>query len=339
MAQNKAAFLDGANVPLRVGDLDMPKAEPDRVVVRNRAVAVNPADWKIQDNPAFIHSFPLVLGGDAAGEVIEVGVNVRNVKVGDRVLGHGVCLGTQVPTDGCFAFYTSLPASNTAVIPSSVSFAEASVLPLCLDTAAQGLYGAVEDGFLGLTYPSIRPTPIGKVIVVWGGSSSVGACTTQLAVASGVEVIAVASQRNFDFCKKCGASQVFDYKSNSVVQDIVEAVEAIGASFAGVYDAISELGQSYEPALEILKILGRGNFAVVAPPPKSLPQNVKSRMIIAINSESRPLWRDYITPALENGLLKCLPEPMIVGRGLDAIQEGLDTNKKGVSAKKVVIEL
>ncbi|KAI0145626.1 putative quinone oxidoreductase [Xylariaceae sp. FL1272] len=339
MAQNKAAFLDGANARLRVGDLDMPKADADRVVVRNRAVAVNPADWKIQEDPSFIRSFPLVLGGDTAGEVIKVGANVKNVKVGDRVLGHGHSLGTQVPTDGCFAFYTSLPASNIAVIPSSVSFAEASVLPLCLDTAAQGLYGAVEDGFLGLPYPSRQPTPIGKVIVVWGGSSSVGACTIQLAVASCVQVIAVASQHNFDFCKKCGASQVFDYKSGSVVQDIVEAVKTIGASFAGVYDAISQPGQSYEHALEILKTLGGGNLAAVAPPPESLPGNVKSKMVIAINSESHPLWADYITPALERGLLKCLPEPMIIGQGLDMIQKGLDANKGGVSARKVVVEL
>jgi hypothetical protein len=46
-----------------------------------------------------------------------------------------------------------------------------------------------------------------------------------------------------------------------------------------------------------------------------------------------------VTEALEKGKLLPIPEPLIVGKGLERIQEGLDTNKKGVSAKKVVIEL
>lgn len=50
------------------------------------------------------------------------------------------------------------------------------------------------------------------------------------------------------------------------------------------------------------------------------------------------LGADYINPALEQGKLQCLPEPLVIGKGLDAVQKGLDKNKEGVSAKKVVIE-
>ena len=100
-----------------------------------------------------------------------------------------------------------MPASTTAVIPSSISFADAAVLPLAFDTAAVGLY-ATAEGHFGLPFPSLNPSPIGKSIVVWGGSSSVGVVTIQLAVASGVKVITVASPRNFDLCKKCGATEV-----------------------------------------------------------------------------------------------------------------------------------
>ena len=65
----------------------MPSPGPDEVVVRNRAVAVNPVDWKIQTSGgAFLKAWPVVLGTDIAGDVHEVGSNVTKFKKGDRVL-------------------------------------------------------------------------------------------------------------------------------------------------------------------------------------------------------------------------------------------------------------
>ena len=122
---------------------------------------------------------------------------------------HTISLLTNDPTDGGFQLYSAAQAATTAVIPSNVSYTEGSVIPLALDTAAVGLYSSTSDGCLGLPFPSLKPSPSGKTIIVWGGSSSVGALTIQLAVASGAEVVTTASSRNFDFCKKCGASEVF----------------------------------------------------------------------------------------------------------------------------------
>jgi len=51
------------------------------------------------------------------------------------------------------------------------------------------------------------------------------------------------------------------------------------------------------------------------------------------------IWRDWVPKALETGLLKCVPEPLVVGKGLEHVQKGFYENKKGVSAKKVVVEL
>lgn len=110
--------------------------------------------------------------------------------------------------EGGFQLYSSAKADKSAIIPQSVSFAEGSVIPLALDTAAVGLYTSASDGGLGLPYPSLKPSSSGKTIFVWGGSSSVGALTIQLAVASGAKVVTTASKHNFEFCKKCGASEV-----------------------------------------------------------------------------------------------------------------------------------
>lgn len=133
-----------------------------------------------------------------------------------------------------------------------MSFKQAVVLPVAVSTAAAGLY---LPKYLGLPYlPSSNPKPTGKTLLVWGGASSVGAVTIQFAVASGLRVITTASPANHEFVKAMGASAVFDYRSPSVVEDIVKELE--GSDLAGVYDAISE-EPSFEPITEILKRVGR----------------------------------------------------------------------------------
>lgn len=162
---------------------------------------------------------------------------------------------------------------------------------------------------------------------------------TQLAVAAGAKVIATASSHNFDFCKECGASEVFDYKSSSVVDDVASAVRATGGEFAGVFDAVSIQDQSMKSSFDIVLKLGGGNMAVVLPPPKDKPFGVTVGMVLGLSPSTHKIWRSYITPALQEGKLKCMPPPLIVGNGLEAVQQGLDLSRSGVSAKKVVIEL
>lgn len=121
---------------------------------------------------------------------------------------HTISLATNDPGDGGFQLYSKAKAGKAAVLPDSISFAEGSVIPLALDTAAVGLLTDTSEGGLGLSYPSLKPAPTDKTIFVWGGSSSVGTLVTQLAVASGARVVTTASQHNFEFCKKNGASEV-----------------------------------------------------------------------------------------------------------------------------------
>ena len=141
------------------------------------------------------------------------------------------------------------------------------------------------------------------------------------------------------FSPPAKVSQVISYKKASVVDDVVAAVKSVGGTFAGVYDAISLQDQSYKYTLSILEKLGGGNLTTVNPNPENVASNVKCGNVLCLSPLTHPLWKDYITKALESGQLKCLPEPTIIGKGLESCQAGLDENKKGVSAKKVVIEL
>ena len=57
------------------------------------------------------------------------------------------------------------------------------------------------------------------------------------------------------------------------------------------------------------------------------------------NEASDAVWGKWVPGALEDGSLKCKPDPLVVGQGLDKIQEACDKLAAGVSAKKIVVEL
>lgn len=280
-----------------------------------------------------IETWPKVLGSDVAGEVHEVGSNVKAFKKGDRVAGITQGLLNGNPDEGAFALYTRLSTKNAAVIPSNVPFTDAAVLGMAIGTATSGLNG---KDYLNQPFPGVDAKSTGRVLVVYGGSSAIGSMTTQLATAAGIRVISIASSKNFEFCRKCGASDVFDYNDSNVVDDVVKAVGK--DTFAGIYNAIST-EDTYKIALPILEKLGGGNMATSQPPPEKLPEKVNAAQMFGEGDHSAPVWQKFVTKALESGQLKCLPEPMVIGRGLQSLQEAMDRVKAGMSAKKVVIEL
>ncbi|KAM0145560.1 hypothetical protein ACHAQE_011205 [Botrytis cinerea] len=336
---NQAAWLDGVGHTFRVGPIDMPTIDTNEVVIKNHSIAINPIDWKVRDLGWLIQTWPMVLGCDAAGVVTDVGSDVHHVKKDDRVIGHTVSLMSQKPKNGAFQRYVAVEAAKVAKIPESLSFNDACVVPLALDTAATGLFSDRDQGYLGLEWPTLPAKTSDKKLIIYGGSSSVGALGIQLAAATGAYVIAVASPKNFDFCRSCGAHEVFDYNDPAVADHVIQAVKAATpADFVGILDTISQ-DESFKIVVPILKKLRSGNLATVLPGPSDIPATSKTNYIEGINNTVDPLWANFITPALEQGKLKCLPKPYVIGRGLESVEEGCLANKKGVSAKKLVIEL
>jgi NADPH:quinone reductase-like Zn-dependent oxidoreductase len=124
--------------------------------------------------------YSAIVGEDIAGDVVEVGSGVTGFEVGDRVVGHSL---------STFQTYPVIKEHMVSLISSSVSYEEASVIPLGLSTALMGLF---HKDFLALQYPSIDPKPTGKTLLIWGGSTSVGSNAIQAAVAAGYEVITTA---------------------------------------------------------------------------------------------------------------------------------------------------
>ncbi|KAH6698466.1 chaperonin 10-like protein [Leptodontidium sp. MPI-SDFR-AT-0119] len=344
--KNQAAWLVNAGEPLLVSDAPLPTPGPGEMVVKNGAVAINPIDCHMQDIGIFVQQWPTILGADIAGEVYAVGPDVQNFKKGDRVIGHTINMITGRPEDGAYAQYVVVPVNQAAILPDEISYTNGVVVPFALVTAVHALSNKVPSAAmpgvltpaLGLPFPSLEPSPIGKTLVVYGGSSSVGAMTIQLAKAAGIYVIAIAGAHNADLCRRCGADEVFDHKDPAVVERVLAAIAKSGNELAGIVDPISSAG-SYAHDIAILAKQGGGQIAGSHPPPVEVPAAVKAGMFYAVSDIAAPVWKDYVTPALKAGKLQCLPPPTVVGKGLEFVQEGLKKSNAGVSGTKVVIEL
>ena len=146
-----------------------PHAEPGAIVVRVTAASINPVDWKIRSGAArdrFPVTFPAVLGRDAAGEVVEIGDNVKQFHVGDRVLGL---------VHKAYAELVTAPVECWAKVPEGLDLHVAGALPLVLLTGAQ------------LIEEAVAPER-GHRVLVTGAVGSVGRVAVYAAMQCGAEV-------------------------------------------------------------------------------------------------------------------------------------------------------
>lgn len=339
MPSNNAAWLTAKGKPLEIRPAPYTPPEENEIVIKNAVVAVNPVDNVMQDLAYFSVNYPAILGLDVAGTVVEVGKGASRFKVGDRVLGHAIGFATRQDKHSAFQEYTVLISNMSSPIPDNLPFERAVVIPVGLSTASSGLF---QKGFLELDYPLLEPKSNGKTLLVWGGASSVGSSSIQLAVASGYEVLATASPKNFDLVKKLGASQVFDYNSTTVVKDIVVALD--GRELVGVFDSISR--DTVDKVLEIVtQSQGRASVVTTLSPPaaEKIPAGVSIKHTRATeikdNEISKVIYEDFLPKALAAGKYVPALNPYVAGNDLESVQAGMDIVKKGVSATKVVIAL
>ncbi|KAI0384325.1 oxidoreductase [Hypomontagnella monticulosa] len=340
MSTNYAALLAGhKKKPLLVDEVDDRFADENEIVVKNAAVSINRIDVTMQETPWGNFSYPLILGTDVAGEVVEVGSQVSQFGVGDRVLGHALRLATEDDRHGAFQNYTVLMPNMACTIPQSLSYEKAVVLPLSVSTAAAALF---QDKTLALQPPSVYPQKKGEWVIVMGATGSVGSNGVRLAVAAGYDVIATASPRSSDLAKQLGATLVVDYKSSNLVDDLVGALS--GKILAGVFDANGQEDTIKAAIATVSRCDGKKSVATVGDwiDPKWVPKDVKAETIMAIdireNQVSRMVYEDFLPNALAAGKYMQYPEPLIFGEGLGSIQDAMEESKKS-AGKKVVVTI
>ncbi len=273
----------------------------------------------------------------------------------ERVDRH--CASYTEPAKGGFQKYTIVHHNRVAELPYEIGTAQGVVLPLGISTAAAGLY---QKDFLNLPFPTLKPDALDRTVIIWGGSSSVGSCCIQLAVASGATVVTTASPSNFEYCRKLGADQVFDYHDDDVEDQIVKALK--GKTVVGAYHAVGADGAVQACARIVDRTKGKAIVVTVrGVPEKGIPSSVRAKSSKRLTTPIRGcygsadlcclvgsgaifdndvgpyIWRDFLPKALDQGKILPKPDPLIVGEELRSVQLGLDKQKKGVSAQKVVV--
>ena len=369
---NQAAWINAKGRPLTVSAAPMPQPGVGEILIRNRAIALNPFDGVVQTLGSMVTpwlTYPAILGSDVTGEVVAVGASVSRFKPGDRVLGLalGIDRLANRATEGGFQNYVILRQEAATAIPGSISFERAAVLPLAVATAACGLF---LDDQLGLRTPSLEhPEPISKTVLIWGGSTSVGSAAIQLAAAAGYEVVTTASPRNFDYVRGLGASQVFDYNDASVVATMVKSLS--NRDMAGALAIAAGSGAS---CIEVMSRCRGHRIVSMASSPlpidnapltkqffwklTHLPRLAAGFLGLAIrarirgvairsiwgtalmkNTLGKTIFNDFLGPALASGRFVPAPNPLVAGHSLEAIPEALALLRRGVSASKIVVSL
>lgn len=195
-----------------------PECGSDDVIVAVKACSLNYHDLFTRNGmPGITLDLPRICGLDAAGEIAEVGANVVDWKVGDRVLidprdrqGAGLFGET---LDGGLAEYARVPTHQLVPIPGNVSFADAASLPVAYGTAHRMMVTRGEV------------TAEDKVLIL-GASGGVGTGALLLAKIIGAEVVACgSSQAKLDALTEMGADHVIDYTEVDFVKEIWKLYE------------------------------------------------------------------------------------------------------------------
>jgi NADPH:quinone reductase-like Zn-dependent oxidoreductase len=199
----RAIAVEEFGGPVTLMDLPIPKIGADQVLIRVGAAGVNPFDWKVADGALEgerEHSFPLILGFDAAGVVERVGADVTGLAEGDEVYGY--LLKSEIG-GGTYAEYVSAPAAIVARKPETIGFAEAAALPTPGLTALDLI-------------DAVNPTDRDTVLIV-GATGGVGSYAVQLAARRGARVIATARRANEAFIRGLGAAETIDHTTEDIV--------------------------------------------------------------------------------------------------------------------------
>ncbi|MEV1080331.1 NADP-dependent oxidoreductase [Streptomyces sp. NPDC050211] len=183
----KAILFDrfGGTEVLREADIEVPQPGPGQVRVRVKASGVNGLDGKIRSGmleAVYPTTFPSVPGGELAGVVDAVGEGVRDVQVGDEVLGWA--------DTGSYAEYAL--ATIVAPKPADLEWQDAAALPVASETAERVL------NLLGVT--------AGETVLMHGAAGGVGTLAVQLATARGARVIGTAGPANQAYLTSLGAT-------------------------------------------------------------------------------------------------------------------------------------
>ena len=234
----KAAIIHetGSEDVFRYEDVPDPQPRPRQVLVRIESASVNRGDLFRRDGSyggGTAPSLPLIIGWDVAGTVIEVGSEVRNREVGQRVVA-------TLPHGG-YAEMTAVNEAGTVPIPDNVSFDEAASIPIVFLTS----------WFALLNVANLKE---GETALIQSAGSGVGMAGIQIAKHLGCTVITTAgSQEKLDKARELGADHCINYTESDFLAETMSITDRAGVDV--VLEAVG--GEVLTKSIEALAMGGR----------------------------------------------------------------------------------
>lgn len=259
----------------------VPQITADEVLIKVEAAGV--AAWDALEREGEYDgafgtptTFPYTLGWDGAGEIVAVGANVHDLKVGDKVYSASMPL----PRGGFYAEYKAVAAEHVARTPSKVTMEQAAAMPWCALTA-----------FSGLDQLKLKQ---GETLMILGASGGIGHIAVQLAKRMGVKVVAVASGED-------GVALVTELGADMAIDGLKDDVFAAAQQFApeGIDAALALFGgKTTDTALKAVRNGGRVARPDAAWPDPSVKQGVK---LLKYNGDTRRSATDRLNALIESG--------------------------------------
>ncbi len=274
---------------LRLEEVPKPQPGPGQVLVRMRAIGVNPVETYIRAGTyPRKPDLPYTPGNDGAGVVEQVGADVNEFEPGDRVYTAGSLSGT-------YAEFALCKTEQVHPLPENVSFAQGAAMGTPYATAYRGLFQRADA----------KP---GETVLVHGASGGVGTAAVQLARARGLRVLGTAgSDEGCKLAREQGAHEVFDHRAPNQFEQIMNATSGRGV------DVIVELLANVNLGKDLTILAKGGRVAIIGSrgrveidPRDAMQRDVDLRGMVMPNTPPADLASIHaaLVAGLENGTLR-----------------------------------
>ena len=258
----------GGPETMKVVEVPMPRPGPHEVLIKVAASGVNFIDIYVREG-RYGNALPLTPGQEAAGTVVQVGSEVKDITIGDRVAWCSV-LGT-------YAEYALAPAARVVPIPSGISFEQA---------AAVMLQGMTAHYLSHAAYP----IKTGDEVLIHAGAGGTGLLLTQYAKALGARVYTtVSTPAKAELSRGSGADEVILYTEKDFELEIKQLTS--GRGVAVVYDSVG--ATTFDQSLKSLRTRGTlvlfGSAGGEVPPFAPIQLAPLGSLFL-----TRPILRDYV---------------------------------------------
>ena len=222
----------GGTEVLEIKDITLSKPEPEEVSIEQKAIGLNYIDTYHRSG-LYPLKLPISLGLEGAGIITEVGKNVKNFNVGDKISYAGIPLGS-------YSTHRNYPTKNLVKVPENIDLEVAATLMT---------KGLTTFYLLHKTYP----VKSGETILFHAAAGGVGQIFGQWAKSLGCTVIGtVGSEEKIEVAKKCGYDHVINYSKDNFPAKVKELTDGKGVPV--VYDGVGK--DTLEGSLDCLKIRG-----------------------------------------------------------------------------------